>query len=288
MRSPGAVVGLAPVRVQVSCIEITTSPTVWYPCLPKSPSNAWPPSGVPGAPWQSSCEPATKGQKAKAMQIVLTISEWLLAHFPVVCTSTAPEERLGADKQQRPAGNNGLTKRSGPSISHESSLHVFRTADHHNMGNWIPKTRIRAPAKLLSQKFFDPMLPPSLIIKKERQKNTRRRAASPTWCYSRETPSLVSTLTGSPNFASIPAAKPILRPSRLVQHSPRCSVLFFHIHPCAPTLHNVTLPGFATDGRATLAYTVQPHYFLLCFGLSRTRSSSDRRVRVHTAFDSLR
>jgi hypothetical protein len=26
----------------------------------------------------------------------------------------------------------------------------------------------------------------------------------------------------------------------------------------------------------------------LCFGLSRTRSSSDRRVRVHTAFDSLR
>ncbi|KAH6632725.1 hypothetical protein F5144DRAFT_260604 [Chaetomium tenue] len=173
-----------------------------------------------------------------------------------------PEERLGADKQQRPAGSNGLTKRSGPSISHESLSDSDGRPTTNDHGNWDPKTRVRTPCKALSQKFFDPLLPPSLVIKKERQKKTQGRAASPTWCYSRETPSLVPTLTGSPNFASIPAAKPILRPSRLVHHSPRCSVLFSPIHPCAPTLHNVTLPGFATDGRATLAYTVQPHHFL--------------------------
>jgi hypothetical protein len=122
------------------------------------------------------------------MQIVLTISEWLPAHFPVVCTFTAPEERLGADKQQRPAVNNGLTKRSGPSISHESSLHVLRTADHHDKGIGTPKPGFEPPCKALSQKFFDPMLRPSLVIKKERQKSARRRAASPTWCYSRRDP----------------------------------------------------------------------------------------------------
>jgi hypothetical protein len=182
---------------------------------------------------------------------------------------------LGADKQWRPADTHGLTKQSGL-----STLHVFGTAEarkqqqqqQHQDRNRNPKTRISHIP--LSTK-------PLSVITHQKKPN------GPT--YRRVTADAASCVRsdGSPNFASIPAVKPILRPSRNspAWHSIRPPARYFFFHfffffrlSFTLRLHLASLPpeitqryattiGTATAGPRSLTHST-PFPFLVSPGLA--------------------
>lgn len=262
----------------MSYIQITAVQTVSYPC--PEPQRHGRPVARLACAWRRSREPTTKGGGERSNTARSCARSGGNSHWPFFCAIPQPfaltslKERLGADKQRRPA-DNGLTKQSGL-----STLAVFRAAEprrsseietatqkpgFHTSSRASPNSQ-RTPSSVRHQKIQRLCIP-------------RRVTADAASCVRSD---------GSPNFASIPAVKPILRPSRhprLAQHSPACSVLFFSgffpilfffftsLYP----LHPPTTPApdwklrqrYATttrngDGRTTLAYTADTHTFSFC------------------------
>ena len=86
MLSPSAVVGLAVVRVQVSCTQC--GPLAPEP--PRPPQHRGRPVACDACVLESSCEPATETAASKSCAIVLTVGEIsliLCPTSPIVCMS---------------------------------------------------------------------------------------------------------------------------------------------------------------------------------------------------------
>lgn len=138
-----ALVGLITVNVQVSCIQTTTVQTVPDPC--SEPQHHGPASGEPYlAPGGSSREPTMNGGGKKQHCAIKRACSGrnligLFAQSPSRLQLAGLKERLGADKQRRPA-DNGLTKQSGPSTSTPFGRSSYAASKIDR--NRSPKTRI--------------------------------------------------------------------------------------------------------------------------------------------------